>query len=274
MLRVVFRQARLWHSLDFNAENPAEGIQKFPETKRKRWAREHELPAIATAIDEEASVYVRAALWLYMLTGMRKSELLSARRDKIDWAGGMLELPDTKSGDPQFVSLSSPALAILQSIPAQAGNPFILPGAREGRHLVNISKPWRRVRDRATVILWADDDVAGPVVAKLTEKLDRAPAVAEVEAEAERLGLTMPAGASDIRLHDLRRTVGSWMTQDSTDLNLIKDALRHANISTTLTYARLGQDAARDAMERHGQRILEAAGKAGPRPVAAGDGKK
>jgi hypothetical protein len=27
-------------------------------------------------------------------------------------------------------------------------------------------------------------------------------------------------------------------------------------------------------MERHGQRILEAAGKAGPRPVAAGDGKK
>jgi hypothetical protein len=64
------------------------------------------------------------------------------------------------------------------------------------------------------------------------------------------------------------------MTQDSTDLNLIKDALRHANISTTLTYARLGQDAARDAMERHGQRILEAAGKAGPRPVAAGDGKK
>ncbi len=60
------------------------------------------------------------------------------------------------------------------------------------------------------------------------------------------------------------------MTADNVDLNRIKDALRHANISTTLTYARLGDDAAREAFERHGQRIMEAAGKAGPVGVAGG----
>ena len=58
------------------------------------------------------------------------------------------------------------------------------------------------------------------------------------------------------------------MTADGVDLNIIKTGLRHASISTTLTYSRLGQDADREAFERHGQRILEAAGKAGPVGVA------
>ena len=71
--------------------------------------------------------------------------------------------------------------------------------------------------------------------------------------------IEMPVGLRDVRLHDLRRSVGSWMTGAGVDLNLIRDALRHANISTTLTYARLGADAARAAMEDHGRRILDAA---------------
>ena len=78
------------------------------------------------------------------------------------------------------------------------------------------------------------------------------------------------AGIPDVRLHDLRRTVGSWMSAANVDLNKIKDALRHANIATTLTYARLGEDAARDAMEDHGRRILEAAGDFGPLKVLDG----
>ncbi len=83
------------------------------------------------------------------------------------------------------------------------------------------------------------------------------------------------AGIEDVRLHDLRRTVGSWMTQDGVDLNKIKDALRHADISTTLVYALLGQDAAREPMEDHGRRILEAAGRRGPLAVVEGGaGKK
>ena len=71
----------------------------------------------------------------------------------------------------------------------------------------------------------------------------------------------LPAGLVDVRLHDLRRTVGSWMSQAAIDLNTIRDALRHASISTTLTYARLGDDPAREAMEEHGRRVMEIAGR-------------
>ncbi len=41
----------------------------------------------------------------------------------------------------------------------------------------------------------------------------------------------------------------------------IKEALRHSSISTTLVYARLGADPARQAMEEHGRRIMEVAGR-------------
>ncbi len=208
-------------------ENPAVGIKRFKEQKRKRWVKPEELPALAKAIDQEPSIYVRSAIWLYLLTGLRKTELLCARRDTdIDFSRGVLRLPHTKSGEEQSASLSAPALAIMQATPAMEGNPYLLPGALKGRHLVNIDRPWRRIRKRA--------------------------------------------GIEDVRLHDLRRTVGSWMTQDHVDLNTIKDALRHADIATTITYARLGEDAARKPMEDHGRRILEAAGRRGPLVVVEG----
>ena len=230
ILRSMFRHAPRWLFLDAGVANPTDGIKKFKEVRRKRWLKPEELPALATAIDGEPNIYARAALWLYLLTGVRKTELLRARWGDVDWDRGTLKLPDTKSGEEQEVPLSAAALAILQSVPRLDGNPYILPGAVAGHHLVNIDKAWRRVRKRA--------------------------------------------GVDDVRLHDLRRTVGSWLTQHGADLNLVKDALRHASISTTLTYARLGADPARAAMEAHGKRILEAAGKRGPREVVGGDAKE
>lgn len=254
-------------------ENPAvlPKEAKFKEQKRKRYARPDELPLLAKAIDAESNVYVRAGIWLYLLTGVRKAELLNVKRDQdIDWQRGILFLPDTKAGETQTVPLSAAALAIMQAAPALEGNPYLLPGAKKKRPLVNISKPWKRIRDRASVNLWRDDPMVGPVIERLSKKLERAPTAKEVEKAVNKKGATLPPGLRDLRLHDLRRTVGSWMSQDNVDLNKIKDALRHADIATTLTYARLGDDAARDAMEEHGRRIMKAAGKDKPLKVSDG----
>ena len=205
-------------------KNPAEGINKFDEKKRDVFVAEEELPALALAIDAEPNIYVRAVLWLYLLSGARKSELLKARWDQINWSRRQLKLPITKSGEAQTVALSQPAIAILQATPETEDNPHIFPSRLKGRHLVNIDKAWGRIRKAA--------------------------------------------GLEDVRIHDLRRTLGSWLSQDSVDLNQIKEALRHASISTTLTYARLGADPARAAMESHGEKVMQIAGKA--RPVSGG----
>ena len=273
LLRVMFRLGRKWRYLEPGADNPAEGVTKFKERSRKRFAQPHELPLIAEAIDGESSIYVRSVIWCYMLTGARKAELLPRRWDEIDWPGARIRLPDTKGGEEQSIPLSAPALAILQAVPRQEKHPYIFCGAKPRKPMVNIDKPWRRIRERATVRFWTLYE-ADPNVPKLVERLSgelvREPTYMECQDAADADEIELPSGLQDLRLHDLRRSVGSWMTADDINLNRIKDALRHANIATTLTYARLGEDASREAFERHGQRIMEAAGKAGPVGVPGG----
>ncbi len=69
------------------------------------------------------------------------------------------------------------------------------------------------------------------------------------------------AGVEDVRLHDLRRTVGSWLAQSGNSLHLIGRVLNHSNQATTAIYARFGQDHVRQALEEHAARILGIAGK-------------
>ena len=260
IIRRMFNLAKRadWGFLDALAPNPAIDIDKLPERKRKRFVHPDELPFLAVAIDQEESIYLRGLFWCLLLTGARVGEMLNARRDHIDWNRRKMRLPETKSGEEQELTLSAAALAIMQSLPAMEKNPHLFPSSvGQGKPIHNVAKSWERIRDRSTVAYW---DANGDLVARLRDEFGRDPTVAECRADDAEL----PGGLLDLRIHDLRRSTGSWMTADGVELNVIRTGLRHADIATTLTYARLGQDADREAFERHGQRILEAAGKAGP----------
>ena len=216
LLSKMFELARRWGFVPDGHSNPARDIDRFKEAKRDRWVTPDELPRLAQAINEESNEAARFALWLYLLTGARKTELLQAQWADLDWSRAELRLPDTKAGRVHYIPLSAPALTLLREIPREDGNPYILPGKLSGAHLVNISKPWGRVR--------------------------------------------AAAGVEDVRLHDLRRTVGSWLAQAGNSLHLIGRVLNHSNQSTTAVYARFGEDSVRTALEQHGARIMDAAG--------------
>jgi len=100
-----------------------------------------ELPRLAAAISIHPNPYVRGALWLYLLTGVRKSELLGAKWIDVDLDRRELRLPETKAGRAHIVPLSYPALEVLRALPREHGNPHILPGRKEGAPLVNKPKP-------------------------------------------------------------------------------------------------------------------------------------
>ena len=154
LLKSIYAKAMAWGYLPRHHDNPTAGITLFKEEKRDRWLTEDEMPRVAEAIAAEANVYVKAAIWLYLFTGVRKSELLNAQWADVDLDRGELRLPDTKSGRTHYVSLSLPAIELLSRVPRIAGNPYVLPGHKAAQHLVNIDKPWQRIRNRA-----ACDDV-------------------------------------------------------------------------------------------------------------------
>ncbi|MGA7949736.1 MAG: tyrosine-type recombinase/integrase [Thiobacillaceae bacterium] len=68
------------------------------------------------------------------------------------------------------------------------------------------------------------------------------------------------AGIEDLRLHDLRRTLGSWQAKSGASLAIIGKSLNHKSTSTTAIYARLDLDPVRASVNTATMAMLEAAG--------------
>jgi integrase len=68
------------------------------------------------------------------------------------------------------------------------------------------------------------------------------------------------AKLEDVRIHDLRRTLGSWLAASGASLPLIGKALNHSQVSTTAVYARLDLEPVRVALEANAKKMLVVAG--------------
>jgi len=66
------------------------------------------------------------------------------------------------------------------------------------------------------------------------------------------------AKLDDVRLHDLRHTVGAWGASGGASLLVVGKLLGHRNAATTQLYAHLADDPVREASERIGAEIADA----------------
>ena len=64
------------------------------------------------------------------------------------------------------------------------------------------------------------------------------------------------AGLTDLRIHDLRRTMGSWLATQGESLPLIGKSLGHKSTGATVVYSRLALDPVRAAMTKAVDRML------------------
>jgi hypothetical protein len=64
------------------------------------------------------------------------------------------------------------------------------------------------------------------------------------------------AGLEDLRLHDLRRTVGSWLVQSGESLHLVGQVLNHKDTKTTAGYAYFQTPRRARALTAHGNNVL------------------
>lgn len=68
-------------------------------------------------------------------------------------------------------------------------------------------------------------------------------------ATSARYRIRVRAKVTDVRIHDLRRTLGSWLKASGADLATIGRVLNHADPASTAVYARLDTEAIRPALE-------------------------
>ena len=135
--------------------NPCFKLKKFREGKRQRYLSRVEYQRlgevlVATEKINTENFYIVAAIRLLMLTGARVGEIRSLRWEFVDLERGLLLLPDSKTGQ-KTIRLNPQSIAILSALPRIAGNPHVIVGRREAAHLVNLQKPWRRIRKEAGI---------------------------------------------------------------------------------------------------------------------------
>ncbi len=169
LLGKMFELAEEW-GLRAEGTNPARRIQRYPEHKIERFLSSAELAQIGEVLKRAEteriqktkgqglkalpeggeSPYLIAAIRLLAFTGARKGEIVTAKWDYLDEERNALRLPDSKTGA-KSIALGAPALAVLESLPRMAGNPYILPGRTHSSRPICIDKFWLAVCREANI---------------------------------------------------------------------------------------------------------------------------
>ncbi|MDE2789532.1 MAG: tyrosine-type recombinase/integrase [Paracoccaceae bacterium] len=152
VLSKLFSLAEMW-GLRPEASNPCRHVKRYKEEKRERFLSSEEFARLGQVLDEalrdgSESLSVVAAVRLLMLTGCRLSEIQKLRWEHVDLEAGELHLPDSKTGG-RAVPLAPSAVRLLESLPRDDDNPWVIAGRKAGSHLTDLQHPWRRIRTRA-----------------------------------------------------------------------------------------------------------------------------
>ncbi|MDR0692996.1 MAG: tyrosine-type recombinase/integrase [Puniceicoccales bacterium] len=191
-------------------KNPAAGIQKFKEQKRDRFILHDELPKFMEALEMEPNRDMRDFFLICLYTGARCGNVMSMRWEDIDFSIKEWRIPDTKSGEPVRIPLIGKALDILNN-----------------RLCLKESMPW--------------------VFPSRERKKSKSGHLEEPKAAWNRI--LERAGLKNLRIHDLRRTNGSYQAIAGASLTIIGKSLGHKSPQSTAIYARLSNDPVRTSVE-------------------------
>ena len=198
-------------TLGFEGGNPCEGVERFTETSRDRFLGADELPRFLTALDDEQT----PKMWqdyfrLLLLTGARSGNVKAMKWDELDLSGSTWRIPDEKAKAGQ---------AILVHLPVDA---VVILKERLGHREAN--NPW------------------------VFPSIGKSGHIEEPRKPWENI--LKRAKLTGVRMHDLRRTLGSWQAATGASLHVIGKSLGHRNVATTAIYARLNIDPVRVSVNK------------------------
>ena len=216
--------------LGYDAGNPAKGVKKFKELSRDRFMRADEIKAFFASLAEEVEPWPDL-FTLALLTGARKSNVLAMKWADLELTRGLWKISEaeSKSKEPLVCILHPAAVEILQR-----------------RAEANAT---RREPSDYVFASWGD---TGHIT----------------ETKTAWARIIKRAKIKNLRLHDLRRTLGSWQAATGASLSIIGRSLGHKSVQTTAVYARLDLDPVRASVNLAGDNILACL------PGDTGDGEK
>jgi integrase len=155
LLQAMLNKAEHWGILPLQT-NPAKSVKPFTEKKRERFLSQDEFKRLYESIDEldrfgVIGTFQAGAIRLLTLTGCRLNEILSLRWSCVDFENRRLLIEEHKTDNrgAKAIPLNSSALGILAALSRSENNAWVFVGKDGIGHIVNLQKPWNRVRRHA-----------------------------------------------------------------------------------------------------------------------------
>ena len=152
ILSKMFSLAEAWERIP-PGRNPCRSVRRYRTRTRERFLTPEEFRRLGRAlrdVEADGSVWppAIAAIRLLLLTGCRRSEILTLRWDDVDRTAGELRLRDAKAG-PRMVPLTRPLMVVLDGIARVPGSPWVIVGKRRNGCLTNLDPYWQPIRAKA-----------------------------------------------------------------------------------------------------------------------------
>ncbi len=154
LLSKMFNLSECWN-LRPDGTNPVRHVEKYTENMVERFLNKDELGRLAHVLSEaertgSETPFVVAAIRLLLFTGARLGEILTLRWEYVDLEHSIINLQESKTGK-KSIFLNSLAADVLTALPRVDNNPHVIVGRKPGAHLVNLRKPWYRIRKLAGI---------------------------------------------------------------------------------------------------------------------------
>jgi integrase len=135
-------------------DNPAKGIERNTEHKRKRYLNTDELKRLTAALDKLDDPQAADVFRLCLLTGCRVGEAMSARWDDIDLPAGKWTKPGstTKQKTDHVAPLSAPAKQLLAVLRKRTNSEWVFPADSAPGHRVTVQKSWLALCKAAKIV--------------------------------------------------------------------------------------------------------------------------
>lgn len=196
-------------SIGFTGANPTEGVKRFKEESRERFLSSDEMPRFMKALDGHPDQDMADFFRICLFTGARRSNVQSLAWSNVSFSSRTWTVPGDQSKN-------SKPLNIYLSDQA----------------MTVLKRRWdSRVQDAKFV--FPSHGSTGHIT----------------EPKGAWKQVLAAAKITDLRIHDLRRSLGSWMAAAGASLPIIGKTLGHQSQATTAIYARLALDPIKASVE-------------------------